>query len=318
MNIAPAQSPPGWSLVVHGGCGQLSPETLPGPEADCRAGLAAALAAGKAVLSAGGSAVDAVVAAVSVLEDHPLFNAGRGAVFTAEGRTELDAAVMDGATRKAGAVAGVTRTRNPVQLARAVMQGSAHVLLARDGADVFALEQGLAQVEPGWFRVEGRWQALQMMKAAAARGEDVFDADLKYGTVGAVARDAQGHLAAATSTGGLTGKRWGRIGDSPLIGAGTLADDRSIALSCTGSGEAFIRAGAGHEMGALVRLAGLSPAAAAARALADVQGFGGTGGIIFIGGADGLPGWVFSTPGMFRARATACDEDQVAIWGSEG
>ncbi|WP_156255073.1 isoaspartyl peptidase/L-asparaginase family protein [Sandarakinorhabdus oryzae] len=311
------KNPPAWSLVVHGGCGQLSPETLPGPEAECRAGLSAALAAGKAVLSDGGSAVDAVVAAVSVLEDHPLFNAGRGAVFTAEGRTELDAAVMDGASRKAGAVAGVTRTRNPVQLARAVMQRSPHVLLARDGADVFALEQGLPQVEPGWFRVESRWQALQMMKAAAARGEELFDADLKYGTVGAVARDAHGHLAAATSTGGLTGKRWGRIGDSPLIGAGTLADDRSVALSCTGSGEGFIRAGVGHEMGALVRLAGLSPAQAAERALADVNALGGTGGIIFIG-SDGMPGWVFSTPGMFRGRATACDEDQVAIWGSEG
>jgi beta-aspartyl-peptidase (threonine type) len=276
-----------------------------------------ALAAGKAILNAGGSAVDAVVAAVSVLEDHPLFNAGRGAVFTAEGRTELDAAVMDGATRLAGAVAGVTRTRNPVQLARAVLRNSPHVLLARDGADVFALEQGLEQVEPGWFRVEARWQALEAMKAAAARGEDLFDADLKYGTVGAVARDAQGHLAAATSTGGLTGKRWGRIGDSPLIGAGTLADDRSVGVSCTGSGEAFIRAGVGHEMGALVRLAGLSPPEAAARALADVAALGGSGGIIFIG-QDGVPGWAFSTPGMFRARAAACDEDEVAIWGSEG
>lgn len=308
---------PDWSLVIHGGSGQLSPETLPGPEDACRAGLAEALAAGKAVLADGGSAVDAVVAAVSVLEDHPLFNAGRGAVFTAEGRTELDAAVMDGATRQAGAVAGVTRTRNPVQLARAVMENSPHVLLARDGADVFAIEQGLEQVEPGWFRVELRWQALQAMKAAAARGEALFDADLKYGTVGAVARDRNGHLAAATSTGGLTGKRWGRIGDSPLIGAGTLADDRSVAVSCTGTGEAFIRAGVGHEMGALVRLAGLTPAQAAERALADVGAFGGSGGIIFIG-TDGIPGWAFSTSGMFRARATACDEDQVAIWGDEG
>ncbi|MEI6486015.1 MAG: isoaspartyl peptidase/L-asparaginase [Sphingomonadales bacterium] len=306
-----------WSLVIHGGSGQLSPDTLPGPEGECRAGLAAALAAGKAILAAGGSAVDAVVAAVSVLEDHPLFNAGRGAVFTAEGRTELDAAVMDGSSRKAGAVAGVTRTKNPVQLARAVMAHSPHVLLARDGADVFAIEQGLEQVEPGWFRVEGRWQALQLMKAAAARGEAIFDADLKYGTVGAVARDGQGHIAAATSTGGLSGKRWGRIGDSPLIGAGTLADDRSVGVSCTGTGEAFIRAGVGHEMGALVRLAGLSAAEAAARALADVASFGGTGGIIFIG-RDGVPGWAFNTPGMFRARAAACGDDQVAIWGDEG
>lgn len=312
MNAVPA-----WSLVVHGGCGQLSPDTLPGPEAECRQGLADALAAGKAVLAAGGSAVDAVVAAVSVLEDCPLFNAGRGAVFTAEGRTELDAAVMDGASRKAGAVAGVSRTRNPVQLARAVMAHSPHVLLARDGADVFALEQGIAQVEPGWFRIEERWQALEAMKAAAARGEALFDADLKFGTVGAVARDAQGHIAAATSTGGLTGKRWGRVGDTPIIGSGTLADDRSLGVSATGTGEAFIRAGAAHEMGALVRLAGLTPEEAAQRVLADVQALGGTGGLIFIG-TDGRPGWAFTTPGMFRGRATPSDEDEVAIWGSEG
>lgn len=306
-----------WSLAVHGGCGLLTPATLPGPEADCRAGLGAALAAGKAVLAGGGAAVDAVAAAVAVLEDDPLFNAGRGAVFTAEGRIELDAAIMDGATRAAGAVAGVTRTRNPVLLARAVMQHSPHVLMARDGADRFALEQAVPQVDPDWFRVELRWQALLAMQAAAARGEALFDADLKYGTVGAVARDANGHLAAATSTGGLTGKRWGRIGDSPLIGAGTLADDRSVAVSCTGTGEAFIRAGVGHEIGALVRLAGLSPAEAAARALAEVTALGGSGGIIFIG-QDGRPGWAFSTPGMFRARAAACDDDQVAIWANEG
>ena len=313
---------PVWSLVVHGGSGQLTPQTLPGPEAECRTGLSDALTAGKTILAAGGSSVDAVVAAVTVLEDNPLFNAGRGAVFTAEGRTELDAAVMDGAARKAGAVAGVTRTRNPVQLARAVMQRSPHVLLAGAGADAFAAQHGLEQVEPGWFRVEARWQALQAMQAAAARGETGFDSDLKFGTVGAAARDANGHLAAATSTGGLTGKRWGRIGDSPLIGAGTLADDRSVALSCTGTGEAFIRAGVGHEMGALVRLAGLSAAQAAQRALADVTALGGTGGIIFVG-TDGVPGWVFSTPGMFRARAAAGNGQQeaiwqVAIWADEG
>jgi beta-aspartyl-peptidase (threonine type) len=306
-----------WSLVVHGGSGLLTPTTLPGPEADCRAGLSAALAAGKAVLTAGGGAVDAVAAAVAVLEDDPLFNAGRGAVYTAEGRIEHDAAIMDGATRRAGSVAGVTRTRNPVHLARAVMAHSPHVLLAREGADAFALEQGVAQVDPAWFHVDGRWRALLAMRAAAARGEAIFDTDLKYGTVGAVARDAQGHLAAATSTGGLTGKRWGRIGDSPLIGAGTLADDRSVGVSCTGTGEAFIRAGVGHEMGALVRLAGLSAAQAAARALADVAALGGSGGMIFIGG-DGVPGWAFNTPGMFRGRATACDEDEVAIWANEG
>jgi beta-aspartyl-peptidase (threonine type) len=305
---------PEWSLVVHGGCGQLTPATLPGPEADCRAGISAALAAGSAVLAGGGSALDAVQAAVQVLEDDPLFNAGRGAVLTAEGRVELDAAIMCGASRQAGAVAGVTRTRHPVALARAVLAHSPHVLLARDGADRFALEQGLAQVDNAWFIVPQRRQALEAMKDAAARGEDIFDADLKYGTVGAVARDAQGHLAAATSTGGLTGKRWGRIGDSPLIGAGTLADDRSVAVSGTGSGEAFIRAGVAQEIGARVRLAGESAPAAAAAALAEVQALGGSGGVIFIG-RDGAPGWAFTTPGMFRGKVSAGENAEVAIFG---
>ncbi|MBC7520185.1 MAG: isoaspartyl peptidase/L-asparaginase, partial [Sandarakinorhabdus sp.] len=251
--MSATSSPPSWSLVIHGGSGRMARARM-AAEADAGygAGLAAALAAGETILVAGGSAVDAVETAVRVLEDDPQFNAGRGAVFTAEGHNELDAAIMDGATRAAGAVAGVTRTKNPVSLARAVMAHSPHVLLARDGADVFSIEQGLEQVDPGYFRTEERWQALQAMKAAAARGEAIFDKTLKYGTVGAVARDVRGHLAAATSTGGLTGKRWGRIGDSPLIGAGTYADDRSVAVSATGSGEDFIRVGAAFEIGARV------------------------------------------------------------------
>ncbi len=288
------------------------------PEADAgyRAGLAAALAAGGAVLAASGSAVAAVEAAVCVLEDDPHFNAGRGAVFTAEGRNELDAAIMDGATRAAGAVAGVTRTRHPVSLARAVMASSPHVLLARDGADIFALEQGLEQVEPGWFRVEERWQALQAMKAAAARGESLFDKTLKYGTVGAVARDNAGHLAAATSTGGLTGKRWGRIGDSPLPGAGTFADDRSVAISATGSGEDFIRVGAGHEIGARVRMLGEAPQAAADAVIAELRGIDGDGGVIFVG-ADGSAGWAFNTPSLLRGRVSAAQSAMVAIFVDE-
>jgi beta-aspartyl-peptidase (threonine type) len=289
----------------------------PADDAAFRAGLAAALAAGSDVLAGGGSAVDAVIAAVAVLEDDPRFNAGRGAVFTAEGRNELDAAIMDGATRAAGAVAGVTRTKNPVRLARAVMDATPHVLLAGDGADIFALETGLEQVEPGYFRTEERWQALQSMKAAAARGESVFDKTLKYGTVGAAARDTAGHLAAATSTGGLTGKRWGRIGDSPLIGAGTFADDRSVAISATGSGEDFIRVGAAFEIGARIRMLGETPAQAAAAVIAELREIAGDGGVIFVG-ADGSAGWCFNTPGMFRARVTASTKPIVAIFDDEG
>ena len=285
-------------------------------DARFRAGLAAALRAGEAILAAGGSAVDAVEAAVIVLEDDPVFNAGRGGVFTAEGRNELDAAIMDGASRAAGAVAGVTRTRNPVSLARAVMTQTPHVLLARDGADIFALETGLAQVDPGYFATHERWQALEAMKAAAARGESVFDKTLKYGTVGAVARDSAGHLAAATSTGGLTGKRWGRIGDSPLIGAGTYADDRSVAISATGSGEDFIRVGAGHEIGARVRMLGETPKAAADAVIAELRGIDGDGGLIFVG-ADGSAGWAFNTPGMFRGCVTASQKPLVAIFDDE-
>ncbi len=308
-----------WALVIHGGSGRMARAVLtPEQDAGYRAGLTAALAAGSVVLAAGGSAVDAVEAAVRTLEDDPQFNAGRGAVFTAEGRNELDAAIMDGATGAAGAVAGVTRTRHPVSLARAVMERSPHVLLAREGADSFALDHGLEQVEPGWFRVEERWQALQAMKAAAARGESVFDKTLKYGTVGAVARDAAGHLAAATSTGGLTGKRWGRIGDSPLIGAGTWADDRSVAISATGSGEDFIRIAAAHEIGARVRMLGETPQAAADRVVQQqLRAIDGDGGIIFVG-ADGSCGWSFNTPGMFRAALSSTSKPLVAIYDDEG
>ena len=313
MPISPA---PAWSLVVHGGAGTMTADSLSEAQQSVfHAGLAAALAAGQAVLEAGGSAVDGVEAAVRVLEDDPGFNAGRGAVFTAEGRNELDAAIMDGATHAAGAVAGVTRTKNPVSLARAVMEHSPHVLLARDGADIFAIEQGLEQVEPAWFRTEERWQQLQAMKAAAARGESLFDTNLKYGTVGAVARDRAGHLAAATSTGGLTGKRWGRIGDSPLIGAGTWADDRSCAISATGSGEFFIRTAAAHEIGARIRMLGDSPQHAAESVVGgELKDMGGDGGVIFVG-ADGSLGWSFNTPGMFRGAVSSAMPAVTAIFG---
>lgn len=308
-----------WALAIHGGSGRMTRESLtPAQDSGYRAGLAAALAAGSAVLDHGGNAIDAVEAAVRCLEDDPHFNAGRGAVFTAEGRNEHDAAIMDGATRAAGAVAGTTRTRNPISLARAVMEHSPHVLLARDGADHFAIEHGLQQADAAWFRTEARWQALQDMKAAAVRGESVFDKTLKYGTVGAVARDDAGHLAAATSTGGLTGKRWGRIGDSPLIGAGTWADDRAVAISATGSGEDFIRLAAAHEISARIRLLGENPQAAADYVVRhELKAVDGDGGIIFAG-ADGSFGWSFNTLSLLRGCVTDSSKPLVAIYDDEG
>ena len=267
-----------WAIAIHGGAGSMTPETMDAAGAQAHAAaLGAALDAGTAVLAAGGSALDAVCAAVSALEDDPHFNAGRGAVFTYHGTNELDAAVMDGTSRDAGAVCGVTHTRNPVQLARAVMEKSPHVFLSGAGAEEFAREQGVEQVDPDWFATEERWRQLQELKAKKLGW---FDAGLKYGTVGAVAVDASGHVAAATSTGGLTGKRWGRIGDSPLIGAGTYADDRAAAISCTGSGEQFIRVGAAHEICARMRLGGEGPQAATEAVLGEVGAMGGVGGVI--------------------------------------
>ena len=305
-----------WAIAIHGGAGSMRREAMSDADvAAHEAALGRALDAGIAVLAAGGTALDAVSAAVCVLEDDPHFNAGRGAVFTYHGTNELDAAIMDGATRKAGAVAGIGHTRNPVTLARAVMEHSPHVMLSGAGAEEFGREQGIEQVDPDWFATEERWRQLQELKAKKLGW---FDVDLKYGTVGAVARDAAGHLAAATSTGGLTGKRWGRIGDSPLIGAGTYADDRSCAASATGAGEAFIRAGVAHEIGARVRLAGEGLDRAATTALADAAALGrdsggGAGGVIVVG-REGAPAFAFTTPGMYRARADGAGLREVAIF----
>jgi beta-aspartyl-peptidase (threonine type) len=279
-----------------------------------RAGLHAALDAGEALLAAGGSALDAVEAAVRVLEDDPHFNAGRGAVFTYEGGIELDAAIMDGATRDAGAVAGVTATRNPVSLARAVMERSPHVLLAREGADRFAVEQGIEPVGQDWFATAERARQLEELKSRP--DGDYYDVDMKYGTVGAVACDAAGHVAAATSTGGLTGKRWARIGDSPLIGAGTYADDRGCAVSATGAGEFFIRVGAAHEIAARVRMLGESPQTAAETVFAEIAAMGGVGGVIVVA-PDGGHAIHFNTPGLYRGMANGSGERRVAIYDDE-
>lgn len=304
-----------WTLMIHGGAGMLTRATLtPAQSAGAREALGRALDAGGGVLAAGGSALDAVEAAVKVLEDDPHFNSGRGAVLSYDGAISLDAAIMDGRDRSAGSVAGVSATRNPVSLARRVMTGSPHVMLSGAGADQFSLEHDLDQAGRDWFVTPEREAQLAEMIADPGGW---FDVAMKYGTVGAVARDAEGHVAAATSTGGVTGKRWGRIGDSPLIGAGTYADDRGCAVSATGSGEFFIRAGAGHEIAARMRLLGEDVATAARTVMADVAALGGAGGVIVVAPDNGAV-WDFTTPGMFRGRADSCGARTVAIFGDEG
>lgn len=302
----------GWTLVIHGGAGQLRDQQLDAAsEAHATGVLTAALDAGAAILAAGGGAVDAVEAAVRVLEDDPYFNAGRGAVFSADGINELDAAIMDGATRDAGAVSAVTKAKNPVTLARAVMEQSPHVMLTAAGADRFGAEHEIEQAAPAWFHTDERWRQYEELRAGGR-----FDADLKYGTVGAVARDAKGHLAAATSTGGLTGKRWNRIGDSPVVGAGTWAEDAGAATSCTGSGEHFIRVGAAHELSARVRLAGESIGDASQAVIGEIGTLGGIGGLISVDG-QGRGGWCFNSQGMYRGLARADQPVIVELYGVE-
>jgi len=289
-----------WKLVIHGGAGTIERSRMtPEKDRDIRAALNRALDAGSRVLDAGGSAIDAVEAAVKLLEDDPNFNAGRGAVFTFDETNALDASIMDGRSRAAGAVASVTATRNPISLARAVMEKSPHVFLAGAGADQFSREQGLEQVGPDYFATPERRRQLQEFKS---RNVSALDIEYKYGTVGAVALDRNGHVAAATSTGGMTGKRWDRIGDSPVIGAGTYADDRACAVSATGHGEFFIRVGVAHEICAQVRLGGASGRAAADAVLAEVKELGGDGGVIVVT-PKGEMAWSFNTAGMYRGMA---------------
>jgi L-asparaginase / beta-aspartyl-peptidase len=302
-----------WKLVIHGGAGVIERGRMT-PELDrrLRAGLNAALEAGEAILATGGSAIDAVEAAARTLEDDPQFNAGRGSVLTFDAATELDAAIMDGRDRNAGAVTGVSNSRNPISLARAVMERSPHVFLGGKGADRFAEEQGLEQAPPGYFDIPERRRQLEELKA---HDSDWFDVDMKYGTIGAVALDVNGHVAAATSTGGITGKRWGRIGDSPVIGAGTWADDRSCAVSATGSGEYFIRAAVAHEIAARMRYLGESARAAADAVMADVAALGGNGGVIVVS-ASGEAVYSFNSEGMYRGTASPSGRS-VAIFGDE-
>lgn len=292
------------AVVIHGGAGLIRPDSLsPGRALACTEALAAVVDAASAALLGGASAWDVVTLAVCALEDSPLFNAGRGAVLDASGEITLDASIMasDG---RCGSVACVRTPRNPIRLARAVAEATPHVLLVGPGADAFAAEVGVELAGPEWFEIEERreqWRAWR--EGRASRADDV------YGTVGCVALDARGGLAAATSTGGGTGKRPGRVGDSPIVGAGTWADAR-VAVGATGHGEAFLRAQAAGRVGALVELAGVDVATAAARVLGEVRG---AGGLIAVDAA-GRVATPFTTAGMFRASVDGAGRREVGIW----
>jgi len=343
---APDEQKAKWSLAIHGGAGTLERSKMtPEKRAAYEAALQVALDAGSKVLAEGGSAMDAVKAAIIPMEDNPLFNAGRGAVFTWEGRNELDASIMDGRDRSAGAVTGVTTIKNPILLADKVRTDSPHVFMMGEGAEGFAATQEIETAGPEWFATESRKQSLERMKAKQLSALDV---DHKFGTVGAVALDMEGNLAAGTSTGGMTGKRWGRIGDAPVIGAGTYADNRSCAVSATGWGEYFIRVGVAQEICTRLRIAkqfdpadfadavadqlrqrgfqqvpamaskyeGFSPQKTADQVMAEVKELGGDGGVILVT-PEGDPLYSFNTSGMYRGRANSDGMNEVAIFGGE-
>ncbi len=293
-----------FGLVVHGGAGYINQKTFSEEKKNQYISkLKEAIDKGSSVLSNGGTALDAVETVINILEDSPLFNAGKGAVFTAEGTNELDASIMEGKTLNAGAVAGVKHIKNPISLARLVMEKSPHVLLAGEGAEAFAEEQGIELVENKYFFTQDRWNYYQKVKEERKKKETaeiVFDSDQKFGTVGCVALDKNGNLAAGTSTGGMTFKRFGRIGDSPIIGAGTYANNNTCAISCTGHGEYFIRNVVAYDISALMEYKGLSLNKAADKVVLDkLVKAGGDGGIIGIDkfGNIAMP---FNTKSMFR------------------
>lgn len=330
------QAPAGrWAIVMHGGAGVIERSSMtPERERAYRAGLDEAIHAAARVLDANGSAVDAVEAGLRVLEDNPLFNAGKGAVFAADGKNELDAAIMDGATLDAGAVAGVTRTKNPISLAKAVMQKSPHVMLIGAGADDFAASVGLEQVDPSYFFTEARWQSLVRQlkregrpippRPAGAPPEPTRplsqlespDAH-KWGTTGIVVRDRAGHIAAGTTTGGTQAKRFGRVGDSPIIGAGTYASDQSCGVSATGTGEFFIRLTVARTICALVQYKSISLQAAVDEVIGhELTALNGDGGVIAMT-PDGQIAWGFNTPGMFRAHLIEGGQVETGIYKDE-
>ena len=306
------------AIAIHGGAGTILRSAMtPEKEARYQQALQDARDTGYAVLLAGGTALDAVEAAVVALEECPLFNAGRGAVFTAAGTHEMDASIMEGAGRQAGAVSLVTGVRNPVRLARLVMERSGHVMLAGEGARAFAESMGVEFKDAAWFHDDFRYDQWQQVKGSETFQLDHSDdKERKFGTVGAVALDQHGHLAAATSTGGMTNKRFGRIGDSPIIGAGTWADDRTCAISCTGSGEYFIRGVVAYDVACLIEHKGLSLHDAAHEVVMQrLHAIGGDGGLIALN-TQGDISMPFNTEGMYRAAKNSLGVDRVEIYGA--
>jgi beta-aspartyl-peptidase (threonine type) len=312
-SFSPSPTKPRFAIAIHGGAGTILKSSMtPEQEAQYRMKLAEAVDIGYAILEKGGTSLDAVEAVVQRLEDDSLFNAGKGSVFNSDGKVELDASIMDGNTLKAGAVAGVHHVKNPIRLARTVMEKSEHVFFIGDGAEKFAQEHGLELVDESYFFTEARWQSLQKAKAKESLTEKE-----KHGTVGAVALDQHGNLAAATSTGGMTNKKFGRIGDSPIIGAGTYADNETCAISATGHGEYFIRAVVAHDIASLMRYKGLSLQAAAEEVVMNkLAKLGGTGGIIAIDRNANIA-MPFNTDGMYRAYKVHGGNTFVAIYKDE-
>jgi beta-aspartyl-peptidase (threonine type) len=312
-------------LVIHGGAGTiLKSEMTPEKEKAYQEGLNEALKVGNAILQKGGTALDAVEAVVRVLEDNPLFNAGKGAVFTNEGKNELDAAIMDGKTLKAGSVAGLSTVKNPISLARAVMEKSEHVMMVGAGAEKFAKQNGIEIVDPSYFYTEARWKTLEKAKkedsikiADTTKRSSIGqpgNKDYKYGTVGAVALDRHGNLAAATSTGGMTNKRFGRVGDVPIIGAGTYANNQTVAISCTGWGEYFIRLVMAKTISDMMEFGKLSlKNASNEMVMKKLPALGGDGGLIAVD-KDGNFAMPFCTSGMYRGYITNTGKTEVKIY----
>lgn len=320
-----------WSIVVHGGAGIIERAALtPELEAQYRAALTNAVRAGGAVLERGGSSLDAVETVIQRFEDDELFNAGRGAVFTAEGRNELDASIMDGRTRAAGAVTGIVRTRHPISLARRVMEQSPHVMMSGEGAEAFARSQNLEAVAPSFFFTERRWQQLEDSlrrsglpipprppgAPAPHALNQAHPDDHQFGTVGVVALDNSGNIAAGTSTGGTTAKRWGRVGDTPIIGAGTYAQNGVCGVSATGAGEYFIRVGVAREICARMQFHNETAQQAADAVIAEVATIQGDGGVIVMD-AQGRTAFAMNTPGMYRARLQSGGAPEVMIFADE-
>lgn len=313
-----------FAIVIHGGAGTILKENMTSEtEAAYKSKLEEAIRVGYHILKNGGSSLDAVQKTINVMEDSPLFNAGKGAVFTNAETNEMDASIMDGKTLKAGASAGTTNVRNPINLARAIMDNSKHVMLSGKGAETFAKEQGLELVDPSYFYTERRFKALQKAKEDEKveldhddkqAFFDPFVKDSKYGTVGCVALDKDGNLSAATSTGGMTNKRWGRIGDAPIIGAGTYANNATCAVSGTGWGEFFIRATVAHDISALIEYKGLSLEEAANEVIQKkLTQLGGDGGIVAVD-KNGNMVAEFNTPGMYRAFMNDKGEMTIGIY----